>query len=434
LKLPFFNMGQISSYQYFQLTRLVAAVLISIFLVKSGYDAFSVSNYERFIFLANLFSFFWVMGIKNAALSFYPKITARFKESFFYNVFLLLQCLGVVFAGLLMLTGPSKLLGLEHFNTFNDRLILGLYLIFYAPTVLLEVIFILQKKASLFITYGSVIHVSQIVLIGIAAWNEASVLTMFKLLLMWTILKWIITVFYVIKNSLPRFQLNLTLKYIWFALPVILHILLGNGMEFIDGILVNRFFDPDQFAVFRYGARELPFILIMVGALSSSVIPLAVNQLSVAKETLRTNTKKLMHLFYPIAIITMFLSPLLFKFFYSSVYLNSAILFNIYLLILASRIILPEVFIYGKHENRILMYTSFGELILNLLLSIVLINDFGLNGIAMATVIAYFLSKLFFVAYVWKKHGINPTAYFPVPLYLLYTASLFISFTISTIL
>ena len=94
----FKQLNNTTAYQLYQLSRLAVVILISILLVKTGYDTTGVSRYERFIFLANLFTFFWVMGIKNAALSYYSSLVEKLRTSFFYNAFFILQGIGVVFA------------------------------------------------------------------------------------------------------------------------------------------------------------------------------------------------------------------------------------------------------------------------------------------------------------------------------------------------
>jgi O-antigen/teichoic acid export membrane protein len=424
-------MGHISAYQFFQITRLTAVIAISIILVKSGFDTAGVSRYERFIFLANLFSFFWVMGIKNATLAYFPKLNTTASRHFFALVFILLQLAGILFGLVLFIASSSQLTGAGNFTGIPDRLLLAGYLVFYAPTVLIEVILILRQRARLLARYGLVIHGLQLLLIGGAAIAGHDIRFLFALLLLWTVLKWIYTLWIVTSNS--RFTLRLAgLKdYAWFSLPLIVHMLLGNGMEFVDGLLVNRFFDPGLFAVFRYGARELPFVLILIGALSSTAIPMAVKSQEITAATLKKHTRRLMHLFYPLTIGLLLVSPFLFRFFYSEAYLQSAGLFNIYLLILISRILLPEVFMYGKHQNRALMYVSFGELLLNLSLSLVLLQRFGLEGIAFATVIAFLVSKLFLAGFIWLRYRIKLKEYIDLPIYALYSALLIIAYAYS---
>jgi O-antigen/teichoic acid export membrane protein len=406
---------------------LAAVILISILLVKSGYDTLGVSRYERFLFLANLFSFFWAMGIKNAALSYHASLSKNHQSGFFFNALVLLQSAGLGFGLIAYFLSGFHLFTAGDFD-FNDKLILCLYIILYAPTILAEVIFIIHKKSGILIRYGIFIHGLQLIIIGGGALLDLDISLIIRLLLIVITIRWMYTLYVVFKNSETLFSGKAVKNFSWFALPVIGHMLLSNGMEFIDGLLVNRFFNPENFAVFRYGARELPFILILISSVVSTAIPAAVKSFDLSAKSVKKHTLRLMHIFYPASIVLIWISPFLFSTFYSEEYLQSAAIFNIYLLILASRIFLPEVFLYGKHENRVLMYFSLIELVLNLSLSLVLLKIHGLQGIAAATVIAYISSKIMMGAFMWFKYGLHPSKYLHLPYYVVYTVLLISSF------
>jgi O-antigen/teichoic acid export membrane protein len=423
--------SNVSAYQFFQLSRLAVAIFISILLVKIGFEKIEVSTFELFIFTANLFSFFWVMGIKNASLSFYPSLNIADKKSFYFNSFVILQLLGFVFAIFMYIW-------LVNGNSENETLSNGIvpwlisaFLLFYAPTVLIEILFILEKKSKELFNYAVGIHLLQLVAVSITAWITKDIISLFIVLFAWTFCKWIFTFWLVLKTKQFDLRIGLVKKLIVFSSPIIMHILLGNGMEFIDGLLVNQFFSPDLFAVFRYGARELPFFVILIAALSSTMIPIAVKDINNASSEIRSRTLKLMHLFFPASILLIFFSPWLFSTFYSAEYLDSALLFNTYLLILASRIIMVEVFVYAKHLNKVLMYVSLGELLINIILSILFMQFWGLTGIAIATVIAFMLSKISLVAFIWINHKIRLTEYVHLPAYFTYTSLLYAGYFIS---
>lgn len=420
-----------TAYQFFQISRLSAVILISIILVKSGYDQGQVSNFERFIFLANLFTFFWVMGFKNAFLSYYPKLDLTLQSKLFGDAFVILQTIGL-FVAIIAYIG----LGSEYFGSAislmaEARLFLCIYVIFYAPTVLIEVFFILKEKNALMINYSIWIHLLQVVVIGFAAILGVSLQSIFLLLIAWMFIKWLYALRVIFRDTNLHISTSQMKKFILFSSPIILHILLGNGMEFIDGILVNRFFPSDQFAIFRYGARELPFVLILIGALSSTMIPVAVRDLKKAGKELKARSRKMMHWFYPLSILLLFTSPFLYKLFYSDTYLASASIFNIYLLIIASRIIMVEVLVYGTQQNKLLMWVSGMELILNLVLSILLLQVWGLKGIAYATVIAFMLSKIFFIIFIRIKNELRLRDYIPIKPYLIYNILMISSYILT---
>ena len=127
----------------------------------------------------------------------------------------------------------------------------------------------------------------------------------------------------------------------------------------------------------------------------------------------------------------MLVSPYIFELVYSDEYLVSAFIFNIYLLIICSRILLPQIIFYAKHNNNLLMVVAFVEFIINIGLSLYLMQYYGLYGIAFATVVAFLIQKLILIIYGWKVYKISLAEYIHVSKYILYSIALYASFCLS---
>ena len=67
------------------------------------------------------------------------------------------------------------------------------------------------------------------------------------------------------------------------------------------------------------------------------------------------------------------------------------------------------------------MYASLAELIVNISLSVIFINFWGIEGVAFATFIAYAVQKIIWVVYNKFVLGILPGEYIPVRLYIIYS-------------
>lgn len=412
-----------NAYQAFQLLRIGTVLATGILLVKAGLDKQAVSRFELFLFWSNILSFFWVMGIKNAAISYYPTLSPIKQKIFFFNVFVLFQTLGILlflFIFAINFFQKSDTLAISQFRSF-----LPVYILIYAPTVLIELIFILKKEAKKMLQYGIFIHLLQFSLVAFSLLISKDTKFLFLALVCWVVVKWFYTFILVIKYSHWQYSGVMLKAFGLFSLPLVAHILLGNGMEYIDGILVNRFFDSGQFAVYRFGARELPVFLVMIGALSSVLIPIGVSNINDAASRIKQETRKLMHLFFPLILLLLFISPALYSFFYSSEYRSSAFIFNIYLLIFASRIIMVEVFMYAKHQNKMLMWFSGLELVINLFASLLLMRWFGMEGIAWGTVVAFAISKILFIVFIYRKFHLSISAYLELKTYIIYSLTLY---------
>jgi hypothetical protein len=48
-------------------------------------------------------------------------------------------------------------------------------------------------------------------------------------------------------------------------------------MDVVDGWFVSRYYEAEDFAIFRYGARELPFSSVLYNSISVAMIPFIVS-------------------------------------------------------------------------------------------------------------------------------------------------------------
>ncbi len=419
-----------SSYQLYQMLRLFSLILISILLVKSGFSKQETSTFELFLFIANISSYFWIMGISNSILSYFPRLSEKSKSNFFSNMFYLLQALGFIAAIVIYFTKGLWLSKSGELLNREEIFYLSLYVFFLSPTLLIEIKYILLEKYKSLKRYGIIIFSLQFLIIFILSVYYHDIFIVLKGLVLWIFIRWIWTLKIIfINNRKP--SVILIKNFLIFGSPIIIHILLGNGMQYIDGIIVNRYFPPDKFSVYRYGAREFPLILILIGAIRSTMIPKAISDVNQAAQKIKEHINNLINIFFPVSVILMLTSKYLFTSFYSEEYSYSALLFNIYLLILSSRMVLAEVFIYAYQKNKIFVWLSLFELLFNIGLSLILLQFWGIAGIAFATFISYSLSKLYLVLYIKKKLNISPGNYLDIKKYLIFTIVLYLSFLLS---
>jgi Na+-driven multidrug efflux pump len=90
-----------------------------------------------------------------------------------------------------------------------------------------------------------------------------------------------------------------------------------------------------------------------------------------------------------------------------------------------------QVVLFSKHANRVLLISGIVELILNIGLSLWLMQYFGLAGIAGATVIAYFVNKIILFLYSKQRYQLKLSDILPVRAYVLWSMVLIFCFIIS---
>ncbi len=84
---------------------------------------------------------------------------------------------------------------------------------------------------------------------------------------------------------------------------------------------------------------------------------------------------------------------------------------------MVSRLVFPHTIILGMQKNNLIFNTSLMATIINLTLSLIFIQWWGIIGVAFATVIAHYLNKLVLVVYVNKFH-ISPNDYMAMKIWL----------------
>ena len=199
-----------------------------------------------------------------------------------------------------------------------------------------------------------------------------------------------------------------------FAIPLILHAFNSGLMDYVDGWIVSLFFGEDSFAWYRYGARELPFNALLIGGLTTGLVHRFKTQNVVDADTLRNEISRVMRMLFPVNCLLILLSVPLYSLVYSDDFVFAARIFNVYALTLLSRVIMNQVFCYVHHLTWVLTWSTLAEVVLNIILSLLLMQWMGLIGIPLATVLSYAAQKLFLVFYVGHKFHMPLSRYVPV--------------------
>ena len=134
---------------------------------------------------------------------------------------------------------------------------------------------------------------------------------------------------------------------------------------------------------------------------------------------------------FPISIIFILGSKYFYPLLFNESFTNSAIIFNIYILIVVTRFVFARIILIGIKDTKSIFYSSLIELIINVSLSLILINFWGIKGVAVATVISYLLEKLYLVFILKIKHKLKISNYLNIKTYIIYSSVLFLSFLLS---
>lgn len=403
---------KINSLQIFQVLQFGTAILIGILLVKAGLPTAEVSVYESWLFIASLFCFFWVAGGQNALLQTFGNLDEPTQRRAIFNVFLCFLFAGFFAGALLFFFQKPVSQELTNFDELPFIHLLALFLVLNSPSFVLQIFFLLLKKYNQLVWYGVVSFGLQLLLVVMPIVLGFSLRESMYGLLAWALVKLTWCTVVVSIHGEWRFDAVFLKKYGQLALPLMLFSAIGKGSEYVSGLAVSSIFtDEKAFAIFRYGAREMPLAVLMVGALATALIPEMAENQTLGLERIKIKTKKLSHWLYPISMASMLAAPLLFPIFFNQDFKASAHIFNIFTLLLASRILLPQVVTMGAGNNKILIISALAELAALSMLSFWWGRAFGLEGIAWAAVVAFMVDRIVLLWYNWKVLSIPSNTY-----------------------
>lgn len=383
------------------------------------------------LFLSNAISFFWANGLKNGMLVHFPSYSLHEKQVLFFNVFLLYVFLGIVFGGMFYVFQDYILPLVVQYEVPHISWVVA-FMVFSTPCILVECYYLIHNQVKRLYLYATFIFSIKLILLLSSLWYYNSIKHLMIALTVWAIINliWLTTIIF----SNRSFTLNLksVMPYLAISIPLVGHIIMGSGVDYVDGFLISSYYHEETFAIYRYGARELPFVLLIVGALTTSLIPRSVMNIDQTLHVVKEETARYMKWMFPLTIIIVLISPVLFPFIYDIQFKESAYILNIYALILISRLLLPQLIFYGKQKTRLLLLFSIGEFIINVGLSIILLQYYGYYGIAYGTVIAFTLSKIAMIVYCRWAYNYRLSDYIQVKKYMAYSLTLIVAFLISS--
>ncbi len=410
----------------------VVFLIISIIFTKTHYTRADIGQWEMFMFIAGLVTFFWVTGLIQSLLPLYHRnrtyrklgSNESSKSPEIFNAFLLL----CVFSVFVYIIGLSLKYNFSVFHMSGDvpyiNLLL-LYILLSSPVCLIEYIYLLNNRSYRIFQYGAYTYTTQLILVITPLLLGKDIIWSIYGLLAITGIRWIWLIFLLRRYTEMKISVKFMKEHLYLGLPLIITTLISGSAQYTDGVIVSAVYrDPSVFALFRYGAKEFPLVLMLANGLSAAMLP-EFSTREKMKESLakiRAKSKRLMHLLFPLAMIMMLFSRWIYPRMFNPDFYRSADVFLIYSLLIIPRLIFPQTIIVGRKKTHITLIAAILELIVNIPMSLLMIKlGYGVVGVALSTFIVYLIGKGFLVAYLWVKMKIRPSDYIPLEVYTLYS-------------
>ncbi len=428
------RISTISAFQFYQLVRYSTLILIGIVFTKTTLTQTEIGEYETFVFLAGAVSFFWLNGLLKALL---PISTENEKNgSNIFNAFITIQLFAILAAVFLFLLQPFFSKFLLNEKPIPEIQLLLVFIVFSVPANLVEYFYLLKKQNQNLIIYSLLSFFIQFVLVVLPSIFGYQIILSLKGLVISSILRYIWLWFILIKNSETSFSMKFVREHLKLGGPLVAATFLSGSAQFVDGFIVSSKFDESTFAIFRYGARELPLAVLLTNALSNAMLPEFADKENLKKNLsqIKQNITRLMHFLFPLTAFLLVISHPVFPIVFNPEFEESATIFNVYLLLIISRVLLPQTILNGMKQTKEIMQASLFELIINVSLSLLFVELFGIAGIAFATFIAYLFEKIYLAFVVRQRLNIKLSDYLSTRFYFIYSAGILIIFTFAELI
>lgn len=419
----------ISGLQLFQLMKPVIFLVISIVFAKRLTPA-EVGQFEMFMFIGGFITFFWVTGIIQSLLALYNRNktyrkvgeAADEKSPEIFNAFLLLCFFSLLF----FLLGHSLK---NNFSVFNQSgnvpfiNLLLLYVLLSSPVCLIEYIYLLNNRSYRIFQYGAYTFSAQLLLLILPVLLGKDVIWSVYGLLAITGIRWIWLLILLRRYTLMKISYDFMKEHLYLGIPLIITSLIAGSPQYIDGVIISSVYrDPAIFAQFRFGAKEFPLVLMLANGLSNALLPefSTRERMKESLEKIKEKSRRLMHILFPAAMLIMLLSRWIYPRMFTPEFQKSADVFLVYSLMIIPRLIFPHTIIIGRKKTHIILIAGIIEVAMNIPLSLWLLQEYNLIGVALSTFIVNIITKFFLAGYVWWKMNIKPSEYIPVKPYLIY--------------
>lgn len=400
------------------LVLLISAMFATRMLTKNDYATLR-ETFLAYNFVAPLL----MLGLPNALYYFLPRTENRKKTLAVENM-LLLAGLALIFS-LFMLLGGYKYLALRFNNPELEHTLKWMigYPLYIMPIAVLSAVLVTRGKTILLSTYN--VLTSIVLLIGTIAGLYLTHSYTGPLLaqIFLPILFFPVALYLIFKNtsgSLQKIETNSMKEMLKYSIPLGLATMMGTLMLQLDKIIVAWMCSTVEFANYVNGAIEIPLIGVITGSISTVLLS-DMSTLCYEKkenqaiELFKKATQYSASILLPVmAFLALTAKPFIVTL-YSEKYLESIVPFMIFLLIIPIRTVMYGSALMAIGKSKIILYRSFFDLLINLILSIILIYFIGYLGAAIATIITlYFWTVPYNLYHIGKGFKVNALQVLPL--------------------
>ncbi len=333
-------------------------------------------------------------GIQASCYTFFPRLAPESRRPFFLQSLLLLILLGALALGAVLLMAHPLAGAWDSPRLVPLLRVLGLYVLFSIGSSAAEAAMITENRSIRFLTATmgwAALHAGGVVVLLLLGRSLEMVFGLLSVAAMVRFVLFVSLGWASLPTGPARLETGLLLRQLAFIAPLAIHGAVDVFSRWLDRSLISTLFTPEQLAVYTYGALEIPFVGILIGA----VMPVLLPELSAAWG--RNDRARILDLWGRATVrVAAFLLPLLFflfplaiaylQVFYSEKYVDSAPFLRAYLLLMPVRVIAFTPMLFALGRSGWVLAGGLIDLVLNFTVSVLLIPGLGMLGPAVGTV------------------------------------------------
>lgn len=373
---------------------LLSTVILARYLSQQDYG-----TYRQVLLIGGMLLILLNFGIPHSINFFVPQLSKNKQKSFLFQTFLIQFVLGLI-ALMFILFGADLVA-----RVFDNPLLakslryFSLYPLFMILSSSYSNIFIGINKVKLSGMLSPILGLIKLTAIVVSVILNFSLNMLILVIVIFSFLQLIIVLIIILKlftGVKLKYCFQDVLDQLKFATPIGLSSILGVIIIKIDQLMVSTFFTVEEYAKYAVGTLEIPFINLLTVSAMAVITPYLVkqykdNRIDLFIQMWRNSIIKISYIIFPITIFFLFYSKETITLLYTEQYVESAKIFQIYLLKLFVKITFFGHILVALGKSKQIFYYTLITLILNIILNLTFIKLFGFIGAALATVISVFL-------------------------------------------
>ena len=402
------------------------AVFASVILLARFFSQTLFGRYQQCWLIINTVVPVLILGAPQGLSFFLPRAdNNKYRALLCWRFYLLIITAGLMFL-LVVIIFPGifgRLLGNDQITSLEIPLTLLIF--FLLPSYCLEALLVINNRPFLLLVVN-ILYAFVFLALHVLCATYSLLTELFWFLSLLALGKTVFTLWYT--RNVYAFPFKVREIFNFHALRILVGYLLTLSIIAlldvltvqIDKYLVVWFYKGQEtiFAVYSVGAMEIPLVALILGAISSVVMPefsrlFSQRDIPQALSLLRIMTYRLNLMLFPLFIFLLCSGFVLVPFFFGVQYRPSIGIFIVYLFLIPNRIIANHPLLIAGGLQRFALYGRIIDLVVNVTLGLLLLPVLGYYGPAISTITATYFHKMYQIGVIQKFLGVSWTRLYP---------------------